>query len=98
MAVMWCKCRCLCSGSCSTVICVARKPFLLDRAGDQPHAGQPQGLDARVERGQIDAGIDQRAERHVAADAAGTIEIGDLHGGSLSRLAVIGSKLRVRAF
>ena len=53
--------------------------LLLDGAGHQPHVRNPERLNARIERGQVHAGVDQRAERHVAADAAGTIEIGDLH-------------------
>ena len=79
IAVMWCRWRCLCSGSCSTVICVARKPRFLTSLAHEPAAWQAQRIDAGLDRGQVGPGIDQRPERHVAADSAGTIEIGNSH-------------------
>ena len=55
------------------------KALLLHRRGHQPHAGQPQRVDARVERARSTPASTSAPKRHVAADAAGTIEIGDLH-------------------
>ena len=56
------------------------KAALLHFAGHEPAARQAQRIDAGLDRGQVGAGIDERAERHVAADSAGTIEIGNSHG------------------
>ena len=61
------------------------KAQLLHLACDQAATGQPQRADGLVEFFQRHAGIDQRAEHHVAADAACTIEIGDFHCLSLPR-------------
>ena len=49
IAVMWCRWRCLCSGSCSTVICVARKPFFFTSRADESAAGQAQANRCRLE-------------------------------------------------
>ena len=48
-------------------------------AGDEPAAGQAERIDAGLDRGQVGPGIDERPERHVAADSARTIEIGNSH-------------------
>ena len=71
------RCRWSCSGSRFDVTWVARKPSFLTSVGPQPQARQPQRADGRVQGVQTDAGIDQRRQRHVAADAAAAIEIGD---------------------
>jgi hypothetical protein len=55
------------------------KPMLLDVGDHDPHAGQPQRADGRVDRRQVGPGVDQRAERHIAANAAGAIEVGNFH-------------------
>ncbi len=44
--------------------------------GPQPQAGQSQRADGPVDRLQIDAGVDQCRQRHVAADSVAAIEIG----------------------
>ena len=69
------------------------KAALLDFAGHEPAAGQTERVDAGLDRREIGAGVDECPERHVAADAAGTIEVGDSHRAasvvrSLSRLTV----------
>ena len=52
----------------------------LDLLGEQLHARQAERADGLVESLQRHARIDQRAEGHVSADAAGAIEISDTHG------------------
>ena len=59
------------------------KAPLLDLLGHQPAAGQPQRADRLVELLQGHAGIHQGAEGHVAADPAGTVEIGNSHASIL---------------
>ena len=76
---MWFRWRWACSGWYSTVTCIARKPSFPDLLGDQPAAGQAERADGLVEFFQRHAGVDQGAQHHVAANAAETVKIGDLH-------------------
>ena len=54
--------------------------FLFDFRADESAAGEAQGIDAGLDGGEFGAGVDEGAERHVAADSARTIEIGNSHG------------------
>src|SRR5262249_50088681 len=58
------------------------EPVLLHVGRDDPHARQPERADGRVDGLEIGAGVDERPERHIATDAAGAIEVGDLHAGT----------------
>jgi hypothetical protein len=60
----------------------AKSAFLRFRDGE-PATGQAQRVDALLDGGQLDAGVDKGAEGHVAADAASTVEVGDSHGGGV---------------
>ncbi len=53
--------------------------LLADLLGDQPHSRQAQRVDRVVEDRQIDSGVDQGAEHHVAADARSTVQVGQFH-------------------
>ena len=55
------------------------KAAFFDLAGHQPAAGQAERIDAGLDRRQLGARVDEGPERHVAADPAGTIEVGDSH-------------------
>ncbi len=55
------------------------KSLSLDLVDHDPAAGQPERIDARLNLRQISAGIDERGQRHVAADSARTVEIGNFH-------------------
>ena len=57
------------------------KSLLLDLRGDQPAVGQPERLDRGVQLPEIDSRVDQRPQRHVAADSGQTIQISDSHRG-----------------
>ena len=57
--------------------------MLVDLLHDQLAIGQTQGADARADPLGVYPGVDQRPQRHIAADAAGTIQIGNLHVRSL---------------
>ena len=60
--------------------------LLADLLGDQPHLPQAQRGDRVVEDRQVDAGVDQGAEHHVAADARSTVQVGQFHDrGSLRK-------------
>ena len=61
------------------VIWVARKPFFLTSRADKPAAWEAQGIDAGLNGGEFGAGVDEGPERHVAADSARAIEIGNSH-------------------
>ena len=74
------------------------KAVLLHFLATQPAAGQPERADGRVEGRQIDARIDQRPEGHVAADAAGTIEIGQFGHGRSSRWCMMDTRGIVPVF
>ena len=60
------------------------EPAPLDALHFEPHR-QPQRGDGVLQRGFFDADIDERAERHVAADAAEAIEVRHLHVSSPRR-------------
>ena len=51
------------------------KAEFLDLRGPQPQAGQAERTDSPVQIVQLDAGVDQGRQRHVAADSAVAIEI-----------------------
>ena len=51
------------------------KAKLLDLRGSQPQAGQSKRADGAVQVVELHAGVDQRGQRHVAADSAAAIEI-----------------------
>jgi len=55
------------------------KALLIHFVHMQPATGEAERIEAGLNLGERGAGVDQRAERHVAADAAGTIEIADFH-------------------
>ena len=52
---------------------------LLDLAGDQPATGDAQRANGLVELVQRHPGVHQGPQGHIAADSAGTIEIGSFH-------------------
>ena len=54
------------------------KPALADLLNLQPHR-QPQGRDTARDGAGVHAGIDQRAQRHIAADAAKAVEVSHAH-------------------
>ena len=62
------------------------EPVFLHFLGPQLAAGQAQRVDPGLQGGQFHASVDQRAQRHVAADAAETVEVCDVHGFLSSRL------------
>src|SRR5207248_5785727 len=64
---------------------------LLDLDGDR----QAQRGEGGAHRLRIDAGVDQGGERHVAADAAETIEMGYTHGRPSSAVNFIKPALNV---
>jgi hypothetical protein len=53
------------------------KPLPLDLTRNQAAIGQAQGADDRAEGLDLHARIDQSAKRHIAADAASTVEVGN---------------------
>src|SRR5438094_187014 len=55
------------------------KAVALDLLAGQPNVREAERIDARLNRRQLDAAIDECPERHVAADTAETIEVGNLH-------------------
>jgi len=61
------------------------KPFSLHFVGDQPALGQSERIDARLNGRQIGASIHQRRQRHIAADSAQAIKVGQFHAGSIRR-------------
>ena len=66
--------------------------FAARRAGS---LGRPERIDAGLNRGQIGAGVDEGAERHVAADSARTIEIGNSHGLLAMRQVSFGLRITI---
>ena len=57
------------------------KTLLHDRVRGELHPLQAERIDRRADDRGIDARVDQRAQRHVAADSRRAVEIGDPHGG-----------------
>src|SRR5687768_2095778 len=56
------------------------KAFLLDFRGNNMNTRQAERSHAIADRAQVSPGIDKRTERHVATNAASTVEISDPHG------------------
>ena len=55
------------------------KAVALHFLAGQPDVRKAQRIDPRLNRRQLDAAIDERPQRHIAADAADTVEVGDFH-------------------
>ena len=67
-----------CSGSCSTVICVARKPCFFTSCPTSLTLGNPSEATAAL-RASSGTPASTTHEGHVAADTAGAIEVGNSH-------------------
>ena len=59
----------------------AAKAFSFDLGCHQSHARQAERVDARADFVEIDAGVDERPEGHVAADPAQAVEVRNSHEG-----------------
>ena len=58
---------------------LAAKAFSLHLGGTELNLREPQRIDTGLNGRQVDAAIDERSERHIAADPAGTIEVSNFH-------------------
>src|SRR5262245_35005232 len=59
--------------------------LLFNLSADKPAAWEAEGIGSGLNGGKVGARVDQRTERHVAADSAGAIEVSNSHSTASSK-------------